>query len=102
MHTLGVGNVADHSARIHIEHFHLRAMRDIQTASGFVDRQIVKTALARDRNFLRHAVAANRRSSCAHQEERHQEGYEQTKSGAGKRSPRNDGHGISYWSRSVS
>ena len=37
--------------RIDIEHFHLRSVRNIQTPRRLIDRQIVETALAGDRNF---------------------------------------------------
>src|SRR5947208_2553120 len=51
-------NAADQSQRVDIEHLHLGSMRDVQTARAFVDGEIVPTARAWDRNFLRNGVSA--------------------------------------------
>ena len=51
MHARGVFDFADNRARVNIEHFDLRPVRNVEAPVGFVDREIVPTTLSRNGDF---------------------------------------------------
>ena len=59
MHALGVFYFADNRTRVHVEHFDLSSVRNIQAAGAFINREIVPAALTGYGDFLRDLIVVN-------------------------------------------
>jgi hypothetical protein len=58
-----IGDVAYHSSGVYIQHFDLSAMRNVQAASGLVNRKLIPTSLAGDGDLLRDLIIRGRSHS---------------------------------------
>src|SRR5262245_12765189 len=61
MYAVGAGNLADDFVFVHINHYHLGRVRDVEPARRAIHREIIPAAGAADRDFLNHLMASRRR-----------------------------------------
>ena len=62
MHARRVRDIADDTARIHVEHFDLSPMRNIEAAGGLIDSEVVPVSSAGDCDFLDEMIVVTRKS----------------------------------------